>query len=73
MNENPVAHEQHLISIPRLLNPDSRLRPPQHQAPGDPNPHVQQRSPSVILRIKVLGLFTGPCNAFANCGNVLAM
>jgi hypothetical protein len=27
--------------------------------------HVQQLSPGVILRLKVLRLSTGPCNAFA--------
>ena len=33
-------------------------------------PHVQQRSPSVILRLEVLGLSTGRCNTLANHGNV---
>jgi hypothetical protein len=33
-------------------------------------PHVQQRSPGVIFRLEVVGLSTGPCNAFANCDDV---
>jgi hypothetical protein len=32
--------------------------------------HIQQRSLGAIFRLKVLGLSTGPCNAFACCGNV---
>ena len=36
-------------------------------------PLVQQRSPGVIFRLEVLRLLTGPCKAFANCGNVLAV
>jgi hypothetical protein len=36
----------------------------------DLKPHVQQRSPSAIVRLQAPVLSTGPCNAFANCGNV---
>ena len=36
---------------------------------NDLKPHVQQRSPSVIVRPEV----PARCNAFANCGNVLAV
>ena len=34
--------------------------------------HVQQRPPGVIFALGA-GIVTGPADAFANCGNMLAM